>query len=71
MNFVNPWLSLFSFVYFIGAGLMSFLISKYFVIFYLNKVDSRFLRSIEPLIGVISFTSSFGIFLIILYKILT
>jgi len=71
MNFVNPWLSLFSFVYFIGAGILSFLMSKFFVIFYLKRVDSKFLRSIEPLIGVISFSSSFGIFLIILYNLLT
>tara|TARA_B100001079_G_scaffold264389_1_gene268733 strand:+ start:197 stop:412 length:216 start_codon:yes stop_codon:yes gene_type:complete len=71
MNFVNPWLSLFSFVYFIAAGFLSFLGSKYLVSYYLEKVNSKLLRTIEPLVGVISFCSFFGIFLIILYNILT
>jgi len=64
-------MSLFSFVYFIVAGFLSFFGSKYLVSYYLEKVNSRFLKTIEPLIGILSFCSFFGIFLIILYNILT
>jgi len=64
-------MSLFSFVYFIVAGFLSFFGSKYLVLYYLEKVNSRFLKTIEPLIGILSFCSFFGIFLIILYNILT
>ncbi len=71
MNFVNPWLSLMSFVYFIFAGFISFVISKKLVDFYLEKVETKFLKSLEPIIGTVSFCGSFGLSLIILYYILT
>jgi len=49
MNFVNPWLSLMSFVYFIFAGFISFVISKKFVNLYLEKVQTKLLKSLEPI----------------------
>ena len=71
MNFVNPWLSLMSFVYFIVAGFISFVISKKLVEFYLEKIEAKFLKSLEPIVGTIAFCGSFGLSLIILYYILT
>ena len=71
MNFVNPWLSLMSFVYFIVAGVVSFTLSKRIVEIYLEKAETKFLKSLEPIIGSITFCASFGISLIILYYILT
>ena len=71
MNFVNPWLSLMSFVYFIFAGFISFVASKKLVDFYLEKVEKKFLKSLEPIIGTVAFCGSFGLSLIILYYILT
>ena len=71
MNFVNPWLSLMSFVYFIVAGVFSFVFSKRLVVFYLEKVETKFLKSLEPIVGSVGVCSSFGLSLIILYYILT
>tara|TARA_B100001029_G_C14944987_1_gene385404 strand:- start:135 stop:350 length:216 start_codon:yes stop_codon:yes gene_type:complete len=71
MNFVNPWLSLMSFVYFIFAGFISFVISKKFVNLYLEKVQTKLLKSLEPIVGTVAFCGSFGLSLIILYYILT
>ena len=71
MNFVNPWLSLMSFVYFIIAGFASFVLSKRLVEIYLEKVETKFLKSFEPIIGIVAFCGSFGLSLIILYYILT
>ncbi len=71
MNFVNPWLSLTSFVYFIIAGFASFVLSKRLVEIYLEKVETKFLKSLEPIVGSVTFCGSFGISLIILYFILT
>ena len=71
MNFVNPWLSLMSFVYFIVAGFISFTLSKRIVEIYLEKAETKFLKSLEPIIGSITFCGSFGLSLIILYYILT
>jgi len=34
---------------------------------YLSKVETKFLKSLEPLIGSIGFVSSFGLSLLILY----
>ena len=71
MNFVNPWLSIMSFVYFIFAGFISFVISKKFVNLYLEKVQTKLLKSLEPIVGTVAFCGSFGLSLIILYYILT
>ena len=71
MDFVNPWLSLISFVYFIVAGVFSFIFSKRLVVFYLGKVETKFLKSLEPIVGSVGFCSSYGLSLIILYYILT
>ena len=71
MNFVNPWLSIMSFVYFIFAGFISFVISKKLGDLYLEKVETKFLKSFEPIIGIVAFCGSFGLSLIILYYILT
>ena len=71
MNFVNPWLSLMSFVYFIVAGFVSFTLSKRIVEIYLEKAETKFLKSFEPIIGIVAFCGSFGLSLIILYYILT
>ena len=70
MNYVNPWLSLMSFVYFIVAG-VSFSLSKRLVEIYLEKVETKFLKSLEPIVGSITFCGFFGISLIILYNVLT
>ena len=42
MNYVNPWLSLMSFVYFIVAGFVSFTLSRRLVEIYLEKVETKF-----------------------------
>tara|TARA_B100001996_G_scaffold288394_1_gene228635 strand:+ start:103 stop:255 length:153 start_codon:yes stop_codon:yes gene_type:complete len=41
--------------------------SKKSVDFYLEKVETKFLKSLEPIIGTIGFVSSFGLSLVILY----
>ena len=71
MNYVNPWLSLMSFVYFIVAGFISFVLSRKLVEIYLEKIETKFLKSLEPIIGIVTFCGSFGLSLIILYYILT
>ena len=71
MNFVNPWLSIMSFVYFIFAGFISFVISKKLVDLYLEKVETKLLKSFELIICIVAFCGSFGLSLIILYYILT
>jgi len=71
MNYVNPWLTLMSFVYFIAFGFISFTASRRLVEVYIEKVESRFLKSLEPLVGSVIFCGIFGLSLIILYNILT
>ena len=49
----------------------TFVFSKRLVVFYLEKVETKFLKSLEPIVGSVGFCSSFGLSLIILYYILT
>ena len=60
-----------SFGYFIVAGFVSFTLSKRIVEIYLEKAQTKFLKSLEPIIGSITFCGSFGLSLIILYYMLT
>lgn len=67
MNFPNPWITIFTFVAIFFSGFFSFIFSRKSVDFYLNNVETKFLKTLEPIIGTIGFVSSFGLSLIILY----
>jgi len=59
MVIVNPWITLLSFVYFIVAGFGAFVFSRYIVERYLDSFKSKFFKSLEPVVGVFSFSSFF------------
>jgi hypothetical protein len=67
MNFPSPWITILTFVAIFFSGFFSFMFSKKTVELYLSKVETKFLKSLEPLIGSIGFVSSFGFSLLILY----
>ena len=67
MNFPSPWITILTFVATFFSGFFSFIFSKKTVELYLSKVETKFLKSLEPLIGSIGFVSSFGLCLLILY----
>ena len=67
MNFPSPWITILTFVAIFFSGFFSFIISKKTVDLYLSKVETKFLKSLEPLIGSIGFVLSFGLSLLILY----
>ena len=68
MYFPNPWITIFSFVYIFLAGIFGFKFSKKIVELYLRNIKtSKFLKSLEPVVGSIGFIFGFGINLIILY----
>jgi len=71
MVIVNPWITLLSFVYFIVAGFGAFVFSRYIVERYLYSFKSKFFKSLEPVVGVFSFSSFFGGALTLLYYLLT
>ena len=61
MNFPSPWITILTFVAIFFSGFFSFMFSKKTVELYLSKVETKFLKSLEPLIGTI------GLSLLILY----
>ena len=67
MNFPSPWITILTFVAIFFSGFFSFIFSKKTVDLYLSKVETKFLKSLEPLIGTIGFVLSFGLSLLILY----
>ena len=68
MNFPNPWISFLSFVYIYINGYVSFRLSKKIVDIYLENFNSKFFKSIEPIVGILGFVGSFGAGLLILYN---
>ena len=67
MNFPSPWITILTFVAIFFSGFFSFIFSRKTVDLYLSKVETKFLKSLEPLIGSIGFVLSFGLSLLILY----
>ncbi|MAB96410.1 MAG: hypothetical protein CL496_04250 [Actinobacteria bacterium] len=67
MNFPNPWITILTFVAIFFSGFFSFVFSKKTLDFYLKNVETKFLKSLEPIIGTIGFVLSFGLSLVILY----
>jgi hypothetical protein len=67
MNFPNPWITILSFVYIFFNGFFAFQISRKIVEVYLEKFNSKFFKSLEPIIGSLGFIGSFGGGLLILY----
>jgi hypothetical protein len=67
MNFPSPWITILTFVAIFFSGFFSFIFSKKTVDLYLGNVDTKFLKSLEPIIGTVGFVSSFGLSLVILY----
>ena len=71
MVIVNPWIPLLSFVYFIAAVFVAFIFSRFIVEQYLDLFKSKFFKTLEPVVGVFSFSSFFGGALTLLYYLLT
>jgi len=67
MNFPSPWITILTFVAIFFSGFFSFILSKKTVDLYLDNVETKFLKSLEPIIGTVGFVSSFGLSLVILY----
>ena len=67
MNFPNPWITLLSFVFIFFNGFISFQASRKIVDLYLEKFNSKFFKSLEPIVGSLGFIGSFGGGLLILY----
>ena len=67
MNFPRPWITILTFVAIFFSGFFSFIFSKKTVDLYLDNVETKFLKSLEPIIGTVGFVSSFGLSLVILY----
>jgi hypothetical protein len=67
MNFPSPWITILTFVAIFFSGFFSFIFSRKTIDLYLKNVESKFLKSLEPIIGTIGFVSSFGLSLVILY----
>ena len=67
MNFPNPWITILSFVYIFFNGFFAFQLSSKIVEVYLEKFNSKFFKSLEPIIGSLGFIGSFGGGLLILY----
>ena len=67
MNFPSPWITILTFVAIFFSGIFSFIFSKKTVDLYLDNVETKFLKSLEPIIGTVGFVSSFGLSLVILY----
>jgi hypothetical protein len=68
MNFPSPWITILTFVAIFFSGFFSFIFSKKTVDLYLDNVETKFLKSLEPIIGTVGFVSSFGLSLVILYN---
>ena len=67
MNFPSPWITILTFVAIFFSGFFSFIFSKKTVDLYLDNVETKFLKSLEPIVGTVGFVSSFGLSLLILY----
>ncbi|MAE33076.1 MAG: hypothetical protein CL493_01995 [Actinobacteria bacterium] len=67
MNFPNPWITILSFVYIFFNGFIAFQLSRKIVDIYLEKFNTRFFKSLEPIIGSLGFIGTFGGGLLILY----
>ncbi|MBA4811894.1 MAG: hypothetical protein H2033_03570 [Candidatus Actinomarinales bacterium] len=67
MNFPSPWITILTFVAIFFSGFFSFIFSKKTVDLYLDNVETKFLKSLEPIIGTVGFVFSFGLSLVILY----
>ncbi len=67
MNFPNPWITILSFVYIFFNGFIAFQFSRKIVDIYLEKFNTKFFKSLEPLIGSLGFIGTFGGGLLILY----
>lgn len=67
MNFPSPWITILTFVAIFFSGFFSFIFSRKTIDLYLKNVETKFLKSLEPIIGTIGFVSSFGLSLVILY----
>lgn len=67
MNFPSPWITILTFVAIFFSGFFSFIFSKKTVDLYLDNVETKFLKSLEPIIGTVGFVSSFGLSLVIIY----
>lgn len=67
MNFPSPWITILTFVAIFFSGFFSFIFSKKTVDLYLDNVETKFLKSLEPIIGTVGFVSSFGLSSVILY----
>jgi hypothetical protein len=64
---VNPWLLIFSFVYFFIAGFLSYQCSVKTVNYFLEKTYGKKINRAEPIIGIGSFVMYYGLSLYILY----
>ena len=67
MNFPNPWITILSFVYIFFNGFIAFHISRKIVEMYLEKFNTKFFKTLEPIIGSLGFIGSFGGGLLLLY----
>ena len=67
MNFPNPWITILSFVYIFFNGFIAFQFSRKIVDIYLEKFNTKFFKSLEPIIGSLGFIGTFGGGLLILY----
>ena len=67
MNFPSPWITILTFVAIFFSGFFSFIFSRKIIDLYLKNVETKFLKSLEPIIGTIGFVSSFGLSLVILF----
>ena len=64
---VNPWLLIFSFVYFFLTGFLSYLLSVKVVDIFLEKTLESNIKKAEPVVGSSTFIISYATFLYILY----
>ena len=64
---VNPWLLIFSFVYFFLTGFFSYFLSVKVVDFFIEKTLGRNISKAEPVVGSSSFIIFYSTFLYLLY----
>jgi len=64
---VNPWLLIFSFVYFFLTGFLSYILSVKVVEIFLEKTLGSNMSKAEPIVGSSTFVISYGTFLYLLY----
>jgi len=64
---VNPWLLIFSFVYFFITGFLSYQFSLMAVKYFIEKTTGKNISRAEPIVGTVSFVVSYGVSLYVLY----